>query len=84
MTAPVERSSCVLNCVLKLKVRCRVLVHEAEQGDKIPRGNEQYELGLRHTYGNETILKGCQLGEAVLDDRIQHMCKPDVAGTWGR
>ena len=41
-------------------------------------------LGLRHTYENETILKGSQLGEAVLDDRIQHMCEPDMAGKWGR
>ena len=61
MTAPVERSSCVLNCVLRLKVRCRVLVHEAVPGREIPGGNEQYELRLRQTYGNETILKSSKL-----------------------
>ena len=64
MAAPVERSSCVLYWVLKLKVRCRVLVHEAEQGRKIPGGKEQYRLRLRRSYGNETTLRSSQLGEA--------------------
>ena len=65
MAAPVERSSCALYWVLKLKVkvRCRVLVHEAEQGRKMPGGKEQYGLRLRRNYGNETTLRSSQLGE---------------------